>query len=425
MPRYFLITLIVLYGISLNSCDTIFGTKNDAMTDEIFEEGRQDPNLIQEDVGYAALLPFWTEFDEPTDVYVGYDELVYVTDRTGLHVMDRAGRRYVSYALEGAVAVVQDRNLNVYVAARYDTTVTAVDQDIEWNLPAVYKLKGLNKGLDQTQVLDIIVHPFRDSSRPTSSSQRVRLNKDSPINDELVEITGLAVLANNQLYVTRKGPRNQTNQSFAPDNSVLIYQRESSGSERMVNTTQIRALNPTTPSLISGIGMSAIETFVGPPQRESFSDDRGFLIAQAEENADIPFRLLWVNVVETPDGISYIPRSDLIVNDPELADGFLYDEYKFSRPSGIAFSADERNQIFVVDAGTDSLYLFQSNGREGVPPPAGTGTRKAINVSFGGSGNGPRQFNEPSGVAYFNRVVFVADKNNNRIARYKLNTDFE
>ena len=38
---------------------------------------------------------------------------------------------------------------------------------------------------------------------------------------------------------------------------------------------------------------------------------------------------------------------------------------------------------------------------------------------------GPKQFNMPSGVAYFRRVVYVADKGNNRIARYKLTSDFE
>lgn len=416
--------LFIISGFSLNSCDTIFGTKNDAVTDEIFKEGRQDPNLIQEEVGYAALLPFWDDFSSPTDVYVGYDELVYVTDETGLHVLDRAGRRFAVYELDGAVSVVQDRNLNVYVAARIDTIIQAVDPDIVWNLPAVYKLYGLNKGPDQTRVLDIIVHPFRDASRPTASSQRIRLNRDSPINDELVEFTGLTTLADNTLYVSRKGPRNQTGQSFAPDNTVLIYSRET-GSETMLNTTQIRALSPNTSSLISGIGLSDIQSFTGPPQREILPDNRGFLIAQADENTDIPFRVLWVNVIETPDGISYQPNSGLLNADPALADGYMYDQNKFKRPSGIAYSADERNQIFVIDAGTDSLHLFQSNGREGVNPPAGSSGRKAVNVSFGGTGNGPREFNEPSGVAYFRRVVFVADKNNNRIARYKLNTDFE
>ncbi|MBT4052166.1 MAG: hypothetical protein HOE73_03650, partial [Bacteroidetes Order II. Incertae sedis bacterium] len=35
------------------------------------------------------------------------------------------------------------------------------------------------------------------------------------------------------------------------------------------------------------------------------------------------------------------------------------------------------------------------------------------------------QFREPQGVAYFQRIVYVADSGNNRIGRFRLNTDFE
>ncbi|MDZ4698359.1 MAG: hypothetical protein SH809_01530 [Rhodothermales bacterium] len=38
---------------------------------------------------------------------------------------------------------------------------------------------------------------------------------------------------------------------------------------------------------------------------------------------------------------------------------------------------------------------------------------------------GALQFRNPNGVAYFDRVVYVADTGNNRISRFKLNTDFE
>jgi len=103
----------------------------------------------------------------------------------------------------------------------------------------------------------------------------------------------------------------------------------------------------------------------------------------------------------------------------------LYDQNKFKNPTGIAYSADARAHIFIVDAETDSLYQFQSNGIEGINPPAGSGLEKAVNVSFGGTGNGPREFNNPGGVAYFQQIVYVADTGNNRIARYRLNTDFE
>ena len=416
--------LLITFGFILllqTGCDSIFGTKGDETTDEIFEEGSIDPDLLQEEVGYAALLPFWEDFVEPTDVFIGYDELVYVTDDVGLHLLDRAGRHYHTIEMNGARAVTQDRDLNVYVAARYDTLITDVDEEITWNLPAIYKYRDINK--EDPVLVDKAIHPFDDISRPTTSAQRARLDRDSPNNDEFVEITDLTALADNTVYATRRGPLNLTGQAAAPDNTVMLFSSDSEG--QMQNTSLVRALNPSSPSLISSIGANAITTFTAPPQRENINDDLSFIIAQAGTDVSIPFRVLWVNAEITPDGLEYSPRPELLSRDTTEARGFLYDEFRFQEPTGLAYSADGRNHIFVTDAATDSLYLFQSNGREGVNPPPGSDATRPIPVSFGGEGGGPRNFRNPSGVAYFDQVVYVADKDNNRITRHRLNTDFE
>jgi hypothetical protein len=422
------IILLLIATATISGCAEIFGSKSDPITDDIFEQGKQDPNLVVEEVGYAALVPFWTGFDRPTDVFIGYDELVYVTDATGLHVLDRAGRESNFIPLRGATSVTQDRLLNVYVAARADTIITAISPSISWDLAAVYKIKGAN-GTSPIRIVQKLVHPFMDASRATTTTQRFRLDRSRIDNDERVEITGIAVLANNDIYVSRKGPRNQTGQAVATDNTVLVFSedRDNQGNRlgTMRNTTQIRNLNPNVPSLLSGIDISDITTFIGPPQRENMNPTQSFIIAQGNPGMEIPFRVLWVDAVETPDGIEYRSNGQLLSRDTTRAISFLYDEFKFRNPTGLAFSADARGHIFVVDAETDSLYLFQSNGYEGVNPPAGSSATKAINVSFGGTGSGPRQFNNPMGVAYFQQIVYVADRDNNRIARYKLNTDFE
>ncbi len=441
--KHYVTILVLLTGSALlfTACDDLFGTKQDDITNEIFEEGEQDPNLIVDEVGYVALLPFWSNFSEPTDVFVGYDELVYVTDNDGLHVLDRAGRNYRTIAtasdfdvvnsnvdLRGAVSVTQDRLLNVYVAARYDTVVTAVNPDITWNLPAVYKIKNAN-GAGPLELVQVMVHPWMDASRATTSSQRARLNRDSPDNDELVELTSVATLANNDIYVARRGPRNRTGEAVAQDNTILVMEKrvDSAGNRtnQMRNTSQIRALNPNSPSLLSAVQLNDIAVFATPPQRDNVPSDRGFIVAQGAPDREIPFRVLWVNAEQTPDGLEYRSNPALLNQDTTRADSFLYQQDRFRNPTGVAFSGDERAQIFVVDAEADSLYLFQSNGIEGVNPPAGSTGTRAINVSFGGTGNGPREFRDPSGVAYFRRIVYVADTGNNRIARFRLNTDFE
>jgi hypothetical protein len=171
--------------------------------------------------------------------------------------------------------------------------------------------------------------------------------------------------------------------------------------------------------------MSDIISFVAPPQRESFSTNRSFIITQADQSMNIPYRVLWINAVETTDGLVFQPNTSLLQQDTSKANGFLYELNKFKEPTGLAYAADGTNYIFVTDAGTDSLYIFQYNGYEGVTPPVGSDSKKPVIVSFGGKGNGPKNLDDPSGVAYFDKVVYVADKNNNRITRYKLTTDFE
>ena len=428
MKRVFSISWYLIIVLLIGSCDQIFNSKNNDDTKEIFDEGRINPTLEKLD-GYAPVQPFWSGFDAPEDVHIGFDEFVYVTDANGLHLLDRGDLSpRITISLDGATAVTQDRLLNVYVSARIDTIIESIDPTITWNLPAIFKIKNMN-GAGPLTYVDTLIFPFDDASLSTSAAQNARLNRNSSINYERVEITGLSILGDNTLYVTRKGPFNETTQVAAPDNTVLEFSRiRENGvlTSKMINVRQIRTLNPAIPSLRSGIGLSAISSFVASPQRDSFTDDRSFLIAQADQNVDIPFRVLWINAVETVDGLVFQQNSSLLAQDTTQADGFLYDPNKFIKPVDIAYTADDDSYIFVIDQELNKLFQFQTNGQEGVPPPAGAEDQtRQILVSFGEFGAGPKQFNQPSGVAYFDRVVYVADKGNNRISRFKLTSDFE
>ncbi len=428
MKRVFSISWYLIIVLLIGSCDQIFNSKNNDDTKEIFDEGRINPTLEKLD-GYAPVQPFWSGFDAPEDVHIGFDEFVYVTDANGLHLLDRGDLSpRITISLDGATAVTQDRLLNVYVSARIDTIIESIDPTITWNLPAIFKIKNMN-GAGPLTYVDTLIFPFDDASLSTSAAQNARLNRNSSINYERVEITGLSILGDNTLYVTRKGPFNETTQVAAPDNTVLEFSRiRENGvlTSKMINVRQIRTLNPAIPSLRSGIGLSAISSFVASPQRDSFTDDRSFLIAQADQNVDLPFRVLWINAVETVDGLVFQQNSSLLAQDTTQADGFLYDPNKFIKPVDIAYTADDDSYIFVIDQELNKLFQFQINGQEGVPPPAGAEDQtRQILVSFGEFGAGPKQFNQPSGVAYFDRVVYVADKGNNRISRFKLTSDFE
>lgn len=412
-----LLLLVATLALTVVSagCDSIFGSKTDETTSEIFDQGRIPPGVFNE-VEYVPLNPFFVQagdgatLETPTDVYVGYDELVYVTDSRGLHILDLAGRPALFLDIPGGgTSVIQDRTFAVYVTARRDTLIN----DRTWNLPVILKYTGLTTGTPRIE--NIIWHPFDDDSR--------KFNRPDPIEtDEAVEFTGVAVLFNNNIYVSRQGPVNDRTSVILPHNTVLEFTPEG------VNTQALLALNPTQQSLRSAVNPADVLTFVHPPQRESYQQSKNFIVAQSPPEAEpLRFPVLSVLAVETSDGIVYRPDTDLLIiaENPDRGDGFLYEEFKFDTPSDLAFSADGTNYLFVLDAAKDSLFAFTAAGAEGVAAPAGSSSTKPVIVSFGGTGDGALQFRSPQGVAYFDRIVYVADTGNNRISRFRLNTDFE
>ena len=427
MKRFSWIVCLFLV-LATTGCDSLFGSKSDATTEEIFDAGRLDPTLLNE-VEYVPLFPFFTQAGDgqtlsaPKDIYIGYDEFIYIVDERGLHVLDRAGRPALFLPIDGgATNVIQDRKLNVYLTARKDTMVNGRN----WNLPVVHNYAGISTG--NPRLVNTIWHPFDEESRT--------FNFPDPIaTDEEVAFTGLAVLFNNDdqfnnsIYVTRRGPVNERASIIRPHNTILEF--DASGN----NTQAIVALNPNNESLLSAVNPTDILTFVHPPQRTSFNQDKSFILAQSPSNQGNPddnanplrFAVLSIRAVVTPDGIEYQPDTNKLLNagNPDRGDSFLYDEFKFSNPSALAFAADETSYIFVLDSGTDSLYVFTSSGVEGVAPPPGSQSTLPVPVSFGGTGDGAQNFNNPNGVAYFDRIVYVADTGNNRISRFRLNTDFE
>lgn len=409
MMRYILLLSVLFAG-----CDAMMGSKQDPVTDEIFTAGKIDPTQFQE-VEYVPLFPFFQTggdglpLDQPTDVYVGYDELVYITDARGLHVLDQAGRPATFLPLPGGgTNVIQDRRLHVYVTARRDTFLNGQN----WSLPVIYRWSGIASGsptLERT-----IWHPFDDDSR--------RFNLPDPIaTDEAVAFTGIGILPNNNVYVARRGPVNDRTSIITAHNTVLQFTPEG------VNIQAILALNPNIESLRSAIDPADVATFVHPPQREQFTDEQHFVLLQGADNGPRRYGVLSIIARVTSDGIVYEPDTRLVGASARTpgASGYLYDPFQFADVSGITIAADNTGYWFVTDRGKDSLFVFTSGGVEGVQPPAGIRSTIPIRVSFGGTGDGAMQFDRPEGVAYFQRLVYVADRGNNRISRFRLNTDFE
>ena len=433
-------------AVLLSGCDA-FGSKDDATTDEIFEQGEIDPTLV-DDVGYVPLLPFYTTtlatgggFDTPLDVAVGFDELLYVPDLNGLHVLDLAGRpralitevggqelRFVrrdgTPSLGGALggpqaSVVQDRRLHLYLTARRDTVIGGVS----WDLPVVYHLSTLAS--TPVTVEDIIWYPFDDPTRQTGPFAVPRV-LDNGISDEQVDFTGVGVLPDNSVYVARRGAFNSRTLDGRPDfvdptNAVLRYSPDG-------QTVANLSLGATQADRTSSVFPSDVITLVTPPQSTSIPmDNVDLFIAQRPPNGTLENSVVALNgVVDPVAGLQFLPNTALTgsVSDPEAGDGFLFEPAKFAGVTDLAIGRDAAGLLFVTDEVKDSLFVFNPNGVEGVTLST-TGSLRPVPVSFGGEGDGPNQFIDPQGVTYLDRTVYVADTGNNRISRFRLNTDFE
>lgn len=400
------ITLLIFIVLVNTGCEDIFGKKQDETVEEIFEDGRIDPTLAPQSVGYVPVNPVWDFFSNPKDVFVGYDELVYVADDNGLHVLDQKGDIFKTIDIPNVSEVTQDRRLHTYAIGTANVEV----EGKSYELTAVYHMS--NTGDGNVQFLDTLIHPFNDASRRNTS-----------LRDEDLEVkfTGIAARYNNDLLIARTGPRNDVGSVSRPDNAVLIVDKNG------VDIGHATGLGSNTSSLKSVIGASGLAVPAAPPQRVfGISNSNDFIFCQqgtATESTE--FGVLSIAVEFDPEaGIIYSENQNFIDFDKSKADRFLYESFRFKKPADVYLTPDLQH-VLVVDAELDSFYEFTNKGYEGVTPPANSGQTRLVNVSFGGTGDGPFEFNEPSGVCYFQEMVYIADKGNNRILRYRLNTNLE
>lgn len=381
----------------LVSCEGFFGEK----TDLGFIEA---PEFQNRAVAYVPIQPVMEGFAEPTDVIVGYDELLYVVDAGTEEVIafDVAGRELGRTHVQGVTKVAQDRQMNILAIGTFDTVIN----DNPYTLPAIYRLSlngALGYGIRYAQVIHKTVNPFYFKSSFSS-------------NDAEVRFSSIDVMADNRYYVTRTGPRDNEVQVGGPDDGILLFDQK----DKYVSTVFVT----TDAGLSRGYFRTplCITTMAKPPQSPSVSESQNFFVAMGDP--DVPIKVQSVNFIETDFGSSYEVEF-LDFSDTAEADDFLYRPGRFDTPADICVTGDGTNHVFVVDSEKDSLYQFTTRGLEGVNPPPGSTEKKNIIVSFGGRGQEALQFNHPSAVTYFDRIVYVADKGNGRILRFRITTDFD
>ena len=392
-----LIVLICL--VPLFSGCSFFGEKN-KVGDYI-----DKPDYSLKSVEYVPVLPNIGNNIIPVSLYSGYDELLYVVDSAkAILSYDGAGNLLGKLNLPGVTFVIQNRSLDLYALGRKDTNFN----NLIYNLPVIYKISQKSSGVEggSSQRLDLntakIVKTF---VYPWCINEPNKLNEKTQL--EKVFLGSIGFMDNNSYYITSSGPV-ETLAFITKRSAVLKFNNKDVFQGGFAEGD------------IAPLGLT---TLVQPPQRARMEAKKDFIYSSLTSDLGISVR--YIEVLE--DDINGLTANfkPLAMPSPDEADGSLYETFRFKKPQSVLYGGTNQKLIFVADSEKDSIYVFQENGYEGVTPPPQFTSRRLINVSFGGRGSGPTQFNRPMAVAFFNRVLYVADAGNKRISRYILTSDYE
>jgi hypothetical protein len=395
---------IVLLALTLglaSGCEKFFGEKTDLGFIEV-------PVYQARDIAYVPIQPYITNLERPVHITIGFDELIYVVDEATEQIIayDEALNEIGRLKVQGVTSVSQDRRFNLLAIGLKDTTINGTP----YSLSTIYRINlqgSSGYGLSNASISNTITHPFYFKNSFSTSDAQVRFTQVAILGNN----TNAAL--NNRYYVSRTGP-SSNNAGQGPDDAIIFFDNEDNYISPVPVNTSGGLFND---YFKKPFGLTSL---CQPPQITA-SNSPDFMFTSLDPGS--PIKVQYIEFVEGEFGAEFRPIIFPVGN--PIADGWLNSPDKFTYPTGITVAGDESRYIFVTDAEKDSVYQFTSNGLEGVPPPPGSGSVRYTKASFGGSGPGPTQFNEPRGVAYYNQILYVCDAGNHRICRFKLTLDFD
>lgn len=319
------------------------------------------------------------DFNKPSDVYVGADNLIYVAD-TG---NDRIVMMDVGGAIQGTREGIRHPE--------------AITQDDSLNLLIVNKTNRVFR-------IDLYNHNHEIWNAPVDTVYR-QLTEPSR------QFTGISVHNKFEYYVTVVDTADSSLNFIA---FSFIYDFNAN-----------HTLKGPLPLHVNGTGLySAIVPTGIVSMRERFLDissqetTPAFIFCQKGRTSLLRnnFKVQSVTTTIIEGDIALIPNTGLIGSD-------IYDVNKFHFPEDV--TVDRSGFIFVVDKGRDIADPDTTKPLPGFYrfTPSGTQLQSVL-----GAGAGPRQFNSPKGIAVTpfeeDQIVFVADTGNDRILMFKLSTQF-
>ena len=323
------------------------------------------------DTVYVQQYPVWTGFNHPQAIIVGNEPFIYVadTDNDRVVMLDLIGRPIgYSHRINHPVSITEDRRLQLLVCAQFDTLLPGKTSPTTFG--AIYRIDLVSGNHDISSIT-----PRRVFFDPSDSTRRY---------------AGIAALYNNQYYVCRNGPKNEATR-VDRDIAVLLFSED----DQLLSPVTSN-FSPDGTGLLSLSTLSAIATM---PTRRTVE----FVFCQTGDQS--LYKVQWIQLVTEGQTTNYLSKFY-----PSVSGNIdILRLNHFSQPTGVTI--DPSGNLFVVDAARDSLYRFSGQGLE--------------RYSFGGKGSGEKQFDQPYGVAFFDKTLYVADRGNNRIVRFKLSSDLQ
>ncbi len=329
----------------------------------------EDPGTIGDTV-YIPITPVVTGFNEPVDIHFGYDQQIYIADKNNDRIvqLNLAGQ-VVSYSnfILRPKKITQDRNFDLLVIG---SAIDTIPPNILDTVDVVYRFKLQPNGGILSNITPTVAF---------------RSNQPTPIPGDHGKFSGIATFQDNYYLVSRSGPNNSS--PIDPDNAIFRI-------DRFDNTNPVPERLPGFE--VDGQGLMSIQEVSG---LTTFTyNNADFIYIQKSSNA--AFKVQWC-IYDDVEG-TYTAKFSPSSNVDLLKNGLMIE------PADITL--DQFNNIYVIDSYKDSLYKFNSLG-------------KVKSESFGGIGTLATQFNNPLGVAFFNKTLYICDTGNNRVLRFILSTD--
>jgi hypothetical protein len=323
------------------------------------------PPLV--DTSYVLISPPFGGFDGPEGLLLGKDQLLYVADTRAnrLVMLNRAGGVLSTRTMLHPVSVSQDSRLDLLVGGE----MVATNGD---TVGAIFRMTLVSESPDSAHRLDRarIDTVWRELAYP----QR--------------RFPGITVLSDNTYLAARSGPDNSS--YIDPDARVLLFD----AADRFITPV---------PAFVSGSG-TGINTINKPTGISAFPSSRDFILTQSSEG--VAYGALWMVYQSNSDFQGWLPRFDPARFEDRSVDFIRPGIYTYAKAVAIDPS---RRDIFIADAALDSIFKYNSRG--------------VLKSESFGRVLTQGMMRRPSGLAFFDRVLYVLDHEQGLLLRFRLSTD--